>query len=342
MNKQLFLDELGAHLASLGADEKTVASQKAKMDAYLRSKNMEDIDVDPGKMAEGIMEKLRAESAGSEPESSAADIHTSAPSSAAGKEKARPAPAIMDKLRSDKQRPSASGEENNGGQKAASDVSPSNDPLSALDAKPRRSSPAEHSHTPETEKQEAAQRAEKNAPNKRPESVAVSTKTPPKPVPANHDQADDDFESDGEVKSSAISKNRTLYTVLFCLAIPLAAILAVVVAAAFLGLVFILAAIAILFVLALIVIVAAGCSVALIGIIYGAYKIVTGLVPVGMYEIGLGITIGGIVMFVGIIMYNIAIRLVPYLMKKLAQLVGFAFKSTRDGFIAMKGALEKL
>ena len=29
-------------------------------------------------------------------------------------------------------------------------------------------------------------------------------------------------------------------------------------------------------------------------------------------------------------------------MKKLAQLVGFAFKSTRDGFIAMKGALEKL
>lgn len=337
MNKQLFLDELGAHLASLGADEKTVASQKAKMDAYLRSKNMEDIDVDPGKMAEGIMEKLRAESAGSEPESSVADIHTSAPSSAAGKENARPAPAIMDKLRSDKQRPSASGEENNGG-----NVSPSNDPLSALDAKPRRSSPAEHSHTSEPEKQEAAQKTEKNAPEKHPEPVAVSTKAPQRPVPANHDQADDEFESDSEMKNSAISKNRTLYTVLFCLAIPLAAILAVVVAAAFLGLVFILAAIAILFVLALIVIVAAGCSVALIGIIYGAYKIVTGLVPVGMYEIGLGITIGGVVMFVGIIMYNIAIRLVPYLMKKLAQLVGFAFKSTRDGFIAMKGALEKL
>ncbi len=63
MNKQTFLDELGAHLAALGADRMVVAAQKAKMDAYLRSKNMENVDVDPAKMAEGIMEKLKSEAA---------------------------------------------------------------------------------------------------------------------------------------------------------------------------------------------------------------------------------------------------------------------------------------
>ena len=57
------LDELGAHLAALGADRMVVAAQKAKMDAYLRSKNMENVDVDPAKMAEGIMEKLKSEAA---------------------------------------------------------------------------------------------------------------------------------------------------------------------------------------------------------------------------------------------------------------------------------------
>ena len=128
---------------------------------------------------------------------------------------------------------------------------------------------------------------------------------------------------------------------LFCVAIPFAALLAAAAALVFLGIIALLAAVAVGFIALLIVIVGAGCSVSLIGIIYGAYKIVTGVVPVGLYEIGLGITIGSVASLIGILMYNAAIRLVPFLIKKITQLAGYAALKSRDGFIALKGAIEK-
>ena len=61
MNRQSFLDALGSELARLGADDASIAAQKEKMDSYLRSKNMEEVDVDPRRMAEGIMQKIAAD-----------------------------------------------------------------------------------------------------------------------------------------------------------------------------------------------------------------------------------------------------------------------------------------
>lgn len=314
MNRQSFLDALGSELARLGADDASIAAQKEKMDSYLRSKNMEEVDVDPRRMAEGIMQKIAADrkpvaenapaAANVKPEKPEETKQTSDPLSALGSKPRHTAVHINDEP--DEAKPA----------KPATPPRPSATAKAKTDEKQ-----AVHRDTPHT------------ATEKRPVKKEAENLPDPVTDPGYYDSA--------KPKTAADQGNKTLSRVLFCAAVPLGAVLCVAAIAVFLGLIFLLAAAAIGFVAALIAIVGVGCSVALIGIIYGAYKIVTGVVPVGLYEIGLGITIGSVASLIGILMYNIAIRLVPFLMKKLAELVGFGLRKARDGFVALKGALEK-
>lgn len=314
MNRQSFLDALGSELARLGADDASIAAQKEKMDSYLRSKNMEEVDVDPRRMAEGIMQKIAADrkqvaestpaAANVKPEKPEETKQTSDPLSALGSKPRHTAVHINDEP--DEAKPA----------KPATPPRPSATAKAKTDEKQ-----AVHRDTPHT------------ATEKRPVKKEAENLPDPVTDPGYYDSA--------KPKTAADQGNKTLSRVLFCAAVPLGAVLCVAAIAVFLGLIFLLAAAAIGFVAALIAIVGVGCSVALIGIIYGAYKIVTGVVPVGLYEIGLGITVGSVASLIGILMYNIAIRLVPFLMKKLAELVGFGLRKARDGFVALKGALEK-
>lgn len=311
MNRQSFLDALGSELARLGADDASIAAQKEKMDSYLRSKNMDEVDVDPRRMAEGIMQKIAADRKPvAENASAAANVKPEKPE----------------------------------------ETKPAGDPLSALGSKPRRT--AVHiNDEPDEAKSAAPHRLSVTAKAKTDEKQAVHRDTPhtateKRPVKKEAADLPDPVTDPGyydsaKPKTAADQSNKPLSRVLLCAAVPLGAVLCVAAVAVFLGLIFLLAAAAIGFVAALIAIVGVGCSVALIGIIYGAYKIVTGVVPVGLYEIGLGITVGSVASLIGILMYNIAIRLIPFLMKKLAELVGFGLRKARDGFVALKGALEK-
>lgn len=320
MNRQSFLDALGSELARLGADDASIAAQKEKMDSYLRSKNMEEVDVDPRRMAEGIMQKIAADRK---------QVAESTPAAA----NVKPAkPVKTEKPEETKQ---------------------TSDPLSALGSKPRHTAVHINDEPDEAKPAKPATppRPSATAKAKTDEKQAVHRDTPhtateKRPVKKEAENLPDPVTDPGyydsaKPKTAADQGNKTLSRVLFCAAVPLGAVLCVAAIAVFLGLIFLLAAAAIGFVAALIAIVGVGCSVALIGIIYGAYKIVTGVVPVGLYEIGLGITIGSVASLIGILMYNIAIRLVPFLMKKLAELVGFGLRKARDGFVALKGALEK-
>lgn len=329
MNRQSFLDALGSELARLGADDASIAAQKEKMDSYLRSKNMEEVDVDPRRMAEGIMQKIAADRKPvAENAPAAANVKPAKP------EKSEK-PVKPEKPEETKQ---------------------TGDPLSALGSKPRHTAVHINDEPDEVKpakpvKQAAPQRqsatakaksdekptAHRDAPHTAPEKRPVKKEAANLPDPVT----DPGYYDSAKPKAAADQGNKTLSRVLFCAAVPLGAVLCVAAIAVFLGLIFLLAAAAIGFVAALIAIVGVGCSVALIGIIYGAYKIVTGVVPVGLYEIGLGITVGSVASLIGILMYNIAIRLVPFLMKKLAELVGFGLRKARDGFVALKGALEK-
>ena len=76
----------------------------------------------------------------------------------------------------------------------------------------------------------------------------------------------------------------------------------------------------------LIVIVVAGVVIPLVGIIFGIIKAYT-VFPVGLYEIGLGITIAGGAMFVGILVYNLAVRLLPFALKKFGVFSKFLLRS---------------
>lgn len=340
MNKQTFLDELGAHLAALGADRMVVAAQKAKMDAYLRSKNMENVDVDPAKMAEGIMEKLKSEAADRAAEQAhgdaPADRQAEPPKAPAAQHRQVPMPdkareeAVKAAARHAEETPAA-----NRPAAQATAAAPARRPDAPANAAPHAARPVPAAHP-------AAQQ------QRTPRDGAKPSGARPAQARRNPDPVTDPEYYEGAKQRPALSeedeeelKQQTIKRVLFCVAIPFAALLAAAAALVFLGIIALLAAVAVGFIALLIVIVGAGCSVSLIGIIYGAYKIVTGVVPVGLYEIGLGITIGSVASLIGILMYNAAIRLVPFLIKKITQLAGYAALKSRDGFIALKGAIEK-
>lgn len=286
MDRRSFLNALAEELAKLGADETTISLQKNKMDAYLCAKKLEEVDISPQKMAEGIMEKLKSEAVAK------GSACQTAPFSETDEKKlsvARPAPDAT-----------------------------------------RRNAPAE------------IKKAEKAKATTPPQKRTVNSGATGPGSEARADRIDHRDRSNVEKapnRSNNGSDAKTiLLKILFCIAIPVAVILAAVVFAAFMVVVIALGCAAIAVIAALVAIVTVGCSVALIGVIYGAYKIVVGAVPVGLYEIGLGITLGGSVMLVGVLMYNAAIRLVPFIIRKLGQLIVFAVRKTCEGFALLKGA----
>lgn len=88
-------------------------------------------------------------------------------------------------------------------------------------------------------------------------------------------------------------------------------------------------------VLTLIAVAAVGTVLSLVGIIYGITQTISSL-PVGLYEIGLGVLIGGTAMFTGILVYNAAVRLLPFIMKKTAGLLAMTVGALRDLFRHLK------
>ena len=106
---------------------------------------------------------------------------------------------------------------------------------------------------------------------------------------------------------------------------------------AFFGALYALAFILIVGSLALMaLIVAGGSAVAIVGLIYGVIRLFS--VPSeGLYEIGLGIIIIGISTLVAILLYNLALRLMPFLIKK----IGVFFKFCTKKIIQLYHYLRK-
>lgn len=87
--------------------------------------------------------------------------------------------------------------------------------------------------------------------------------------------------------------------------------------------------------------VAVGTILALVGIIYGITQLFE-YVPIGTYEIGLGIMIGGAVMFFGVLAYNIAVRLLPYVIKQVMVLLSFTIHKCVELYYYAKGRCADL
>jgi|GEM_PF-2324087 len=152
--------------------------------------------------------------------------------------------------------------------------------------------------------------------------------------------------------SNIFSVNTSIYAdnthpkLLFALILVLLAPLGTLILAAFLG-VYIgvlafLAGIIIIAVGIVVVIAGAGSLVSIASLIYGATQVISSPRYVGIHEIGFGLVVGGITIFVSIILYNIALRLVPFIYAKLLKLLRFTARSIKKLFKKSLKGCEKL
>ncbi len=112
--------------------------------------------------------------------------------------------------------------------------------------------------------------------------------------------------------------------------IALAAMISTVVV--FTVLFFLIAVLIILFVAALVAITAVGTLVSVFGLIFGVAQMLTSP-PIGIYECGLAIMFGSAAMFVGILIYNIAVRLLPFIAKCLLRLFKLIFRQIKRFYV---------
>lgn len=117
-----------------------------------------------------------------------------------------------------------------------------------------------------------------------------------------------DYTGEDEIPSSK------MFWILFGISLPITLPLFFAVVGAFAAVWLGLAGLLVASVGVLTALVACGAAVSLVGIVYGIIQLFVS-VPVGLYEIGIGVIAVGIVMFLGILIYNFAVRLMPLLMK---------------------------
>ena len=117
---------------------------------------------------------------------------------------------------------------------------------------------------------------------------------------------------------------RNFWVIFFC-CIPLLFFVGTLLVSVFAAVFFGLIALIIILVSLLAVAVAAGSGIAIIGIGYGIITIISNT-AIGLYELGMGIMAAGITMLVGVLIYNAAIRFVPWIMRKLRVLFKFVLK----------------
>lgn len=119
-------------------------------------------------------------------------------------------------------------------------------------------------------------------------------------------------------------KGSPLFWTLFILTLPITIPLLLVICAVFGVLYVAVTALIVTFSGAMVSVVACGTAVALIGIIYGATECFKNP-PIGLFEIGVGIAVGGVTMLVSVLLYNIAVRFIPRLYKLVNRFGGWVF-----------------
>lgn len=135
--------------------------------------------------------------------------------------------------------------------------------------------------------------------------------------------------------------NSKLFWILFAVTLPITVPLGLVIVGAF---VILWAAIIGLIagsLAAMVAVSAVGAILALVGIISGIIQLFS-VTPIGIYEIGMGVAAGGCAMLVAILLYNFAVRLMPFLIKKVWQLFVFVIKKLKKLFNFLRKECAKL
>jgi len=174
----------------------------------------------------------------------------------------------------------------------------------------------------------------------------VRPEVTPEPVPTNQPELngkrrgshEDNYLNritDTVPDEETIKKNRTKFWIIFAATSPIIASILAATAAVFALIFFAIAIMIILAVAMLVAVTAIGTLVSLFGLIFGAAQMLASL-PIGLYECGLAIMIGSAAMFVGILIYNFAIRLLPFAAHWLLVFMRYVFKKYRQLFVFLK------
>ena len=152
--------------------------------------------------------------------------------------------------------------------------------------------------------------------------------------------ADDEFFTVDQ-STEPTSKGKAIFWCGLLVTLPVTiAVLAVIFggfAVIFGGLIVLIAAL----VLAMIGLIAAGAVCSLVGIIYGVTQLFS-FVAAGIYEIGLGITVAGVVLLLSVLIFNLAIRFLPFVIGKAAVFFKFVMRKLKDAFLAVRRECYKL
>ena len=147
------------------------------------------------------------------------------------------------------------------------------------------------------------------------------------------------------INSSIYADNdhpKLLFALIMLLLAPVALLAAVVSLGIYIGILAFLAGVILAVVAVVIVVSGAGAFISIASLLYGATQVISEPRYVGIYEIGFGLLVGGIAMFVGIILYNIALRLVPFIYAQLIRFLGFTGRKLRETFKKSVKGCEKL
>ncbi len=146
--------------------------------------------------------------------------------------------------------------------------------------------------------------------------------------PAAYEEAiveDDEYghfvEDEPEIEAPTDGRGKTAFWIIFITTLPFTGILLLLYFGLF-GVLFAgLGAIIALLVGGMIGGSAVGAAISLTAIIYGITQLITAASSApGLYEIGLGLTVGGAALMIGILLYNCAIKLIPWLFRLICSL----------------------
>ena len=155
--------------------------------------------------------------------------------------------------------------------------------------------------------------------------------------PRRREQVDDYFEYAPDAAPS--TKGMILFWVGLFITLPLTLGIVIAMFAVFAVLFVVLSALIVASIIAVIGVVAAGAVASLVAIIFGItqlFGIGGGTVIAGIYEIGLGVMVAGLVLFVSVLLYNFAIRFLPWVISKLGTFLRYLCGKLKDLFLYVR------
>ncbi|MBE6541885.1 MAG: hypothetical protein E7672_05500 [Ruminococcaceae bacterium] len=175
-----------------------------------------------------------------------------------------------------------------------------------------------------------------------PQNSSYDARKVKKTVIANQKpKIDDDFLYEYEKEQKASPKGLGIFWGGLILTLPITLFLLAIIFGSFIAVFAALIGLIIAGVAVLIALVAAGSGISLIGIIFGITQLFS-FAAAGIYEIGLGVMVAGAVLFVGVLIYNFSVRLLPWLISLVGNLLGFVCSKLKTLFFFIRRECYKL